>query len=163
MLLGRRERFEPGSGLHRLWLNVGGSAGHSALWALDVDEGPFIVGEGAFNERPPRKWEVSITKADEARQQAQARIETEKNEQKRQKDDAAATANVRKLLDAMVRCPAGETKSILFSMAGLNSKNGGQALSQLIADGRVVACQISKGNQKSPKDGFKINYEHSDN
>lgn len=41
VLLGRRERFEPGSDgthQHKLWLTLGGSAGHASQWALDITE-----------------------------------------------------------------------------------------------------------------------------
>jgi hypothetical protein len=47
LLLSRREEFSPGEP-HRLWLSVGGRAGHSALLQVDIDEG----------SRPNRKWDV---------------------------------------------------------------------------------------------------------
>lgn len=69
ILLGRRERYTPGSGQHRLWLTVGGSAGHSGEWALDVNEGPYRRGAA-------RQWSVSLQEADEARsQRAAERVE----------------------------------------------------------------------------------------
>ena len=57
ILLGRREDYVEGTGVHRLWMNVGGSAGHSSLWALDVDEGP---------SGQPRHWEVTLSTPSEA-------------------------------------------------------------------------------------------------
>ncbi len=49
-LLGRREKFRPGSP-HELWLNAGGSAGHSGLYQVDIDEGHRSEG---------RIWQVEI-------------------------------------------------------------------------------------------------------
>ncbi len=37
MLVGRRENFEA-SKPHKLWISIGGSAGYSSLWGLDVHE-----------------------------------------------------------------------------------------------------------------------------
>lgn len=51
-LVGRREDYRP-STPHKLWLNVGGRAGHSALYHLEIDEGS--------NDDPGgRKWDVII-------------------------------------------------------------------------------------------------------
>ncbi len=54
VLLGRRRRYEPGTGHHALWMNVGGSAGHSSLWEVNIDEGtPDLNFQG-------KRWSVSV-------------------------------------------------------------------------------------------------------
>jgi hypothetical protein len=47
LLLGRREDYRPGEP-HKLWLSIGGRAGHSSLLQVEIDEG----------SRPNRIWNV---------------------------------------------------------------------------------------------------------
>lgn len=56
LLLSRRTEYKEGSGFHALKMSVGGSAGHSGRWHLDVQEGVATPGE-------ERKWELSVTHA----------------------------------------------------------------------------------------------------
>lgn len=143
ILVGRRERYEPGTGQHRLWLNVGGSVGHSALWALDIDEGKL----------PNRKWEVSVMHADEARNDVEERREEARS--------AAAVAKVEKakekIIKALVKYPNGETAKVIREAAGLN---GGQAtrdaFAELAAAGDIAVCEIQKGKKGKPENGFKL-------
>lgn len=101
VLLKRRERFEPGSGVHKLWLAVGGSAGHSGEWALDITEG---VMDDNFQGR---RWEVSIKLASDARSEVVQSKEVVKTEQQtekaRQKDEAAAKRVRNDAVDALIR------------------------------------------------------------
>ncbi len=60
ILLNRRVKYDPDfAGHHELWMSVGGSAGHSGLWGLDIDEGSRQDPRG-------RHWDVHVLPANEA-------------------------------------------------------------------------------------------------
>ena len=115
VLLARRESYEPGSGEHKLWLSSGGSAGHSNLFALDIDEGPS--GE-------PRKWDVSLSSpADAARGQ--------KLNSKRER-----------LIGAARNFPSGATKTALVTEAGLKNDSAiNNVIAALVSRRRVPRLQ----------------------
>jgi hypothetical protein len=127
-LIGRREPYEPGSGEHRLWLSIGGSAGHSALWAVDIDEGPS--GE-------PRHWHVTLSTPADARAEKKA-------------------GSIRdRLLDAAREFPKGETKTTLFQTAKVRSDLGTRPVfDTLVAEGVLVACEVKKNGLGYP--GFRL-------
>ncbi|QDV56476.1 AAA family ATPase [Rosistilla oblonga] len=66
ILLGRRQRFNPEHPFHRLWMTLGGSAGHCNMYALDIDESREATTKG-------RAWKVcvrskAIAEAEDAKQ-----------------------------------------------------------------------------------------------
>ena len=91
VLIGRRSRYVEGSGKHELNLVVGGSAGHSGRYGVQVDEGRqdgLMVTD--------KIWEVNVLPIDEAealRQQKEADMkEAKKSDRKNQIVSAIATS-----------------------------------------------------------------------
>jgi hypothetical protein len=85
-LISRREKYDPDTGHSKLWLNVGGSAGHGGVWSVDVEEGVMDEHFGG------RTWEVSVLSARETRQGKQDEQATDRSEKRRAQeraDDAA--------------------------------------------------------------------------
>ena len=120
LLIGRREDYVQGSGSHKVWLSIGGSVGHSALWAVNVEEGVSGL---------PRVWNVELQSPSTAR--------TEKK-----------SNSIRdRLLDAMKNLPAGDTKTGIFTVAGLRSDAANRAVFDTLVEEKVlVECQVKKKN-----------------
>ena len=97
LLVNRRERYEPGSGEHKLWFSVGGSDGHSGEWAVNIAEGTV---DDDFRDR---EWNVSIDRASDARDQAKQRQEAAKAS-KRKKGPREGKASDRSQRAKAVRC-----------------------------------------------------------
>ena len=149
ILLGRRERYEPGTGLHKLWLSAGGSAGHSSLWAVDADE-------GTFDGTTPRKWEVSISKATDAIERAQQSDAERRNQQADKKRTVQLEADRKAIVQVMVKYTSGETKSVIKDRTGIRSGRLDAAIASLLADSTFLDCEIVRANRQ-PYQGFKIN------
>jgi replicative DNA helicase len=85
ILVNRRVPFDPGSGLHQLWMSVGGRAGQSGLWGVDVEEGHLA------EDFTGQKWDVRVSAAEDIRaEKADARSADKKEKalhQDREDDD----------------------------------------------------------------------------
>ena len=108
IMLGRREPYRPGTGLHRLWIVAAGSAGHDGVWILDISEG---VGT-------QRHWSCKFQPV-EGQTCARRR-------QSRVKRDMQA------IWRALKEFPAGETKSVLKEKANLPNERFAKALDRLL-------------------------------
>jgi hypothetical protein len=142
MLVNRRERYIPGSGVHRLWLVFGGSAGHGSAWGLDVNEG----------EGPERVWEATLIPYDQLKQTNEETRQKAKDEAKGQQLEQD-----RKLVcQAMVKYPGGETRTTISDTAGMSRTRFNRALASLLDDKVVVPVEISKGNHKKLIEGYRL-------
>jgi hypothetical protein len=151
LLINRREAYEPGSGMHRLWLSTGGSAGHSSLVGLDVYEGVFDP-YGAI----PRVWEVSVLKPKDVIASEALRQEDAKEEQAETRAKARQEASLRKLEEALAKRPEGDTLSGLADLAGMSRKRAREGLDELLERGKVTPCTVIKGSGNRENEGYRL-------
>lgn len=119
ILISRREAYE-GDGAHRLWLNVGGSAGHSFLGHLDVEEG--IVGEHFEG----RVWNVAVEGFQEAKREQKAGRDQAKAEE-RQADES----HVMRIIDGLSGAGESATLSRVRNGSELSRSRTDSALERL--------------------------------
>ncbi len=149
LLIGRREPYEVGSGLHRLWLTTGGSAGHNHLWAVDVDEGPFTPGV-------PRKWDVTVANPEDARVVTEAEKEAAKDRERETRAQARVDGDRTKIVKAMLKFPEGETARAIRTRTGLSGERVGVAIASLLQSGDVLEVELLKGNHRTPCQGYRL-------
>lgn len=145
LLVARRQKYELGSGQHRLWLTVGGSAGHSGLYGLNVDEGR-ITDDGG------RKWEIECLDAPQARASDEAHSGDRKAEQEERKHDVAR----QKVLAYLKDNPAGDTESMIRTKAkpGIGKARFKDLLAVMLDDGEIEETMIRKHTRD--ENGYRL-------
>lgn len=142
ILINRRERYREGSGDHRLWVNYGGSAGHSGLWAVDVEEGNNTAAEG-------RSYVVTVQEAREAREAAQAEREAEREQTAAAKRTATLESHLQRVRK-ILKGKAGLTQRQIREAAGISGATVADVLDRLI-DLREVVREVDtvRGQERS--------------
>lgn len=112
ILIGRREPFEAGTGLHKLWLNVGGSVGFSGCWSVDIDEGAIR------DDFTGRKWDVTVGTIGDVKEEKE-RAKQKKAEERQSQNEWARQQRVTKALRLN---PAGISQTQLRSVAAMNAQ-----------------------------------------
>jgi hypothetical protein len=115
--------------------------GHSALWALDIDEGEFEPGV-------ERRWEVTLAKAEEAREAAKSDLAGRREAARAEKAQGRLEADRRAIVEAMTRLGRPENMAAIRERTGMGGTPFGWAWARLIADGHVLENgQIRKGTR----------------
>jgi replicative DNA helicase len=130
MLLSRIDPYAPGSGIHRLWLSVGGSVGHGGLWAVEINEG---ILDDDFRGRT---WNLRVTTAAELQR---TKAEEKKAEQSRKLQDGnnevdAAFLNA---LDSLSKNGEAVTMTSIRESSGLSSTKANAAALRLKSAGTI--------------------------
>ncbi len=148
LLIGRREKYNPeAAGSHHLWLSAGGSAGHSGLWGLDIEE-------GSRTDQGGRRWDVTIDGASKVIAENANERESTKEQQARTKAERQLTADAEKLLKEYRKRPQGDTEKYFRERAHLNGARAGAANEKLLTKGRIEPCEVTKNGRAY--DGFRL-------
>ena len=140
VLMSRRKPYEPGTGHHELWLNMGGSAGHSSLWAMNIDEGTPKDAGG-------RRWDVEVVSAADAREQAAEQQEQTKSAERERKYNAKVEAAKTAIADALRGVDGhADTKRGIRERSGVQGTALDTAMAYLIRVNKLTPCEVEREN-----------------
>lgn len=146
ILYSRREPYDPEQpGHHELWMSLGGSAGHSSLWSVTVDEGLRTDPGG-------RRWDVTVNPPSVARQTSQRQAVERREAQRSSQHQARVTEAEEAIERAMLALPNNDgSRSEIATKAGKRGAAYNEAWDNLLRAGKLQECEITKSNhQKYP-------------
>ena len=108
--------------------------------------------EGRRDDEGGRRWEVSVARAAEVQREAQVEAELRKEIEQQSKLEG----EIARILKAMKSTPEGDTKSAIRERSGITTKRFEAAFGTMLDRGVVANCEIRKGNQRTPRTGFKL-------
>ena len=148
MLLNRRSRYEPDRpGDHELWLNVGGSAGHSGQYGLNVEE-------GSIHDPGGRHWQVEVLSTSDAYTRRSEAVEEHRERRQDDLHQRRLQKHCQSLRNVLQRFSDGETMTTLRRESRLNPNNFAAAIAELIEDGVAEPCDITK--RKRSFEGYRL-------
>jgi hypothetical protein len=148
ILLNRMERYNPMKpGQHKLWLVAGGSAGHSTVLNLGIDE-------GAQTDPGGRKWIVNASNSVEHRPRLGAHGHKGKGETVLDAQAIELESDRKTITETLTRLGRVDTKTGIRDESAIPPARFNKAWDTLLNDGAVVLFgTIKKGNNQS-HDGY---------
>jgi AAA domain len=142
VLLSRRSAYVKGSGRQELWLSFGGSAGHSGLVEVDIEE-------GVFDPDRPRVWRSCVRNASEGQQLAA--------ETRQRQVDERLDSHKREIVKAMLALDGHRgTKTEIRTASELNGQSFQRAFGALIKEKTVATAEIVKEGSKRTWSGYRL-------
>jgi hypothetical protein len=138
ILIGRREAFEAGTGLHKLWLNVGGSVGFSGCWSVDINEGVIR------DDFTGRIWDVTVGSLGDAKEEKE-RSKQKKADEKRTRSEWERQQRIVKMLRLH---PDGISQTQLRTSAGMNVQTLADAVLIMRQKGLIYTVDGMSGKQR---------------
>lgn len=142
MLVSRREKYDVETGVHRLWMSVGGSVGFAGEYALDIDEGP------PSTDVNKRYWTVTVESAAKARK---TKVE-EKKQLKQQQERTRLAEDIEKIEKHLRQLgPTGDTATGIHKARGLSKERVERALAALRDQAALQDVDVVKPSGKSSR------------
>lgn len=151
LLISRREKFNPDSPVHRLWMNYGGSHGYYGSMAVDVDETRDHNGKRAWNLELFSQAQA-LEQREEAKEQRKREREDAKHAERSIKAERDRQAMLKAYRDAGAN---GLTMSKAGQIADVKRyESRKEANSLLETEGYIEPCKTKIDGRK--RDGFRF-------
>jgi hypothetical protein len=147
LLISYLEPYDPNAGSCKVWLSIGGSAGHGGLHVVSIDE-------GVFEERLPlngRRWQVSVQSGPEAVRAANQLKQAAAASKKAQ----LAGEDQERVLQVLRPLTKGETQAELARLTAIPRGRVASALFALMQECRVAKTRVVKAAGRNPSKSYE--------